>query len=43
VKVRSSAIKKIGLPPVEIDTAWANVSFAPVEAAQASRASIDGK
>ena len=29
VKVSSSATKKIGLPPVEIDTAWAKVSFAP--------------
>jgi len=43
VKVSSSATKKIGVPPVEIDTAWANVSFAPSEAAHVCRASSDGK
>src|SRR5437867_1768760 len=43
VKVSSSATKKMRGPPVEIDTAWANVSFAPSEAAQAFKTSIDGK
>jgi Epoxide hydrolase N terminus len=39
----SSATRKIGLPPEEIDTAWARVSFPPSEAAQLCRASIVGK
>lgn len=33
----------MGVPPVEIFTAWANVSFPLSDAAHASRASIDGK
>ncbi len=43
VKVSDSATKKIGLPPVEIATAWANVAFAPSEAAHVCKASIVGK
>lgn len=43
MKVSDSATKKIGLPPVEIATAWANVAFAPSEAAHVCKASIVGK
>src|ERR1700730_112258 len=42
-KVSSSATRKIGLPPVEIDSAWASVACAPSDAAQVFNASIDGK
>jgi hypothetical protein len=43
VKVCSSATKKMGVPPDEIETACASVCFPPSDAAHASRACFDGK
>jgi hypothetical protein len=43
VSVSSSATRKIGLPPVEMDSAWARLACAPSVAAQVFRASRDGK
>src|SRR5260370_917623 len=41
--VSSSATRKIGAPPVEMETAFARVSFAPSVAAHACKAEIEGK
>ena len=41
--VSSSAIRKIGLPPVEMDSAWAIVACAPSDAVHVFRASRDAK
>lgn len=43
VLVSSSATRKIGFPPLEIDTAWATAFCADGDAAAACKASIDGK